>query len=589
MSFKWNLKNIYESFESESFLSDYNSLDKDIETLNNYAKNNFREESAINISNFINLLNLLYLKFTKLYNYASLNLSVNVKDTKAIRYDELLFKKLPYIKEAEVKFKKYLNSVYDIDDLISKNDNLKEYEFFIKECIKESSHMLSNEEEVLLSKLQSTGSNSFSNLHGQLTSTLMVDINMDGEDKKLPLPMIRNLAYSEDKEIREKAYYAEINAYKNIDLSAAACINGIKGEVILISKEKRYSSPLDMTLENSRMEKETLDVMIEAMVESLPIFRKYFKKKADLLGHAEGLPFYELFAPLNRGNGKEKEYSVEDARAYITSNFRTFSDKLASFADNAFEKRWIDGDIRDGKRGGAFCSNIHSIGESRILSNFSGTFSDVLTLAHELGHGYHGDCLKNEEYLNSNYPMPIAETASIFCETIVKRAAIKDGNEDEVFSILESSISDSAQVIVDILSRYYFESSVFNIREDHSLSVEELKEEMVNAQIKAYGDGLDKNFLHPYMWLCKPHYYYVDSNFYNFPYAFGELFSKGLYSIYLEKGEEFIPEYDKLLSITGKNSLIDIAKIMGVNLNSIEFWRGSLKLIEEDIEKFINM
>ena len=204
-------------------------------------------------------------------------------------------------------------------------------------------------------------------------------------------------------------------------------------------------------------------------------------------------------------------------------------------------------------------------------------------------HGYHGECLKDESYINSDYSMPIAETASIFCETIVKNAAIKEGSPEEAFTILEGSISDSAQVIVDILSRYYFETALFKIREDHALTPDELKEEMTKAQLNTYGDGLDKNFLHPYMWACKPHYYYVDSNFYNFPYAFGQLFAKGLYATYLEKGQEFVDEYDKLLAVTGKKSIADAAKIMNVDVNDIDFWRGSLKIIEDEIEKFINI
>lgn len=589
MSFRWDLSSLYTSFQSEEFMKDYNSLDKDIETLNNFAQNNFREESAINILGFINLLNSFYSKFTKLYTYSELILSVNVNDNAAQRYDELLFKKLPKIKSAEVKFKKYLGIIDNIDTLIENNQELKEFEFFIKDCINESSHILSDEEEVIIAKLQTTGSNAFTNLQNQVTSNLLISINLDGEDKKLPLPYIRNLAYSEKEDVRKKAYEAELNSYKDIELASAACLNGIKGEVITLSRERGYESPLHMTLERSRMEKETLDVMLQAMVESLPYFRKYFRKKAELLGHTEGLPFYDLFAPVKLGDKEERKFTREEARAYIVKNFAAFSPKLSAFADKAFENKWIDGEIRAGKQGGAFCSSIHAIGESRIMANFNGTLNDVITLSHELGHGYHGECLKDESYINSDYPMPIAETASIFCETIVKNAAINEGSPEEAFSILEGSISDSAQVIVDILSRYYFETSLFKIREDHALTPDELKEEMAKAQLETYGDGLDKNFLHPYMWACKPHYYYVDSNFYNFPYAFGQLFAKGLYATYLEKGQEFVDEYDKLLAVTGKKSIADAAKIMDVDVNDLDFWRGSLKIIEDEIEKFINI
>jgi len=334
------------------------------------------------------------------------------------------------------------------------------------------------------------------------------------------------------------------------------------------------------------MEIETLETMIAAMKESLPVFRKYLRRKGEILGHSNGLPFYELFAPM--GN-VEMEFDYEKGKAFVEENFRTFSNKLGDYARTAFDGQWIDVYPREGKVGGAFCSNLHMLGQSRIMLNYGNTFSDVVTMAHELGHGYHGDCLKEEEYLNSDYPMPIAETASTFCETIVKKAAIKTASKEEAFSILESELGDCTQVIVDILSRFIFEKNLFEGRKESSLSSNELKELMVEAQKEAYGDGLDPEYLHPYMWICKPHYYEAGYNYYNFPYAFGLLFAKGLYAEYLKRGEEFVKQYDKLLSVTGKLKVAEVTKIMNIDINSIDFWRSSLKIVEEDIEKFLEL
>ncbi|MGL5314890.1 MAG: M3 family metallopeptidase, partial [Peptostreptococcaceae bacterium] len=198
-------------------------------------------------------------------------------------------------------------------------------------------------------------------------------------------------------------------------------------------------------------------------------------------------------------------------------------------------------------------------------------------------------CLNGEEVLNTDYPMPIAETASTFCETIIKKAAIKGAKPKEALAILETEISGATQVIVDIYSRFLFEKQLFERRKESALGVEEIKEIMTNAQLEAYGDGLDPNYLHPYMWTWKPHYYDADYNFYNFPYAFGLLFAKGLYAKYLEVGGSFAKDYETLLSITGKNNLVDVAKSIGIDIQDIEFWRSSLKIIEEDIEKFIEL
>lgn len=588
MDLTWSLDELYTSFDSDEFKNDIDKCFKEIKGLKEWAQKELANQENVSskIEYYINSLNRLLNLYTKLHNFAELNLSVNVKDTRALQELEKLENIITEMTVPEVTFLKWLSSIKGLDEIIYKSKLLIEHNFFLSEQINKSRYILSDKEEIIISKLKNTGSGAWVKLQELLTSNLMVDIDIDGEQKQLPLSVVRNMAYEKEPLKRKNAYEAELKAYEKIEESSAACLNGIKGEVITTSKLKGYASTMERTLIDSRLDSVTLDVMLTAIREFLPVFHKYLKKKAELLGHKKGLPFYDLFAPVGEVN---KRYTYKEAMEFIAANFRSFSTKLADFAWRAYESRWIDVEPREGKRGGAFCANIHPIKESRILTNFDGSFSDVTTLAHELGHAYHGDCLKDETYLNSNYPMPLAETASIFCETIIKTAALKTADKEEGLSILENDLSDSTQVIVDIYSRFLFESEVFKRRENGSVSVGELKEIMLKAQREAYGDGLDHNYLHPYMWVCKSHYYYADYNFYNFPYAFGLLFAKGLYAEYLKKGESFVKEYDKLLSVTGKNLIADVAMIAGINIRSIDYWRGALKLIEKDIESFISI
>ncbi len=588
MDITWSLDSLYTSFESEKFKEDKKEFISQIETIKawTYKELENSENFLEKIEAFIQLENEFFNLFTKLYSYAELSLSVDAKNEEAMKTIENIEEIMTKLTTPQVQFEKWLSSLENIEDKIKISNVLKEHAFYISEIKNKSSYLLSEKEEVLLAKMKNTGSNAWTKLQEKLTSTLLVEMKIEGKEKKLPLPIVRNMAYDKDENVRKNAYEAELNAYKKIEDASAASLNGIKGEVITLCKLRGYSSPLEKTLMDSRMDKKTLEAMLTAIEESLPVFHKYYKKKGNLLGHENGLPFYDLFAPMGKG---DRQFTYEEAKEYIVNHFRSFSDKLGDYAKHAFENRWIDATPREGKRGGAFCQNIHGIKESRILSNFTGSFSDVTTLAHELGHGYHGECLKEETYLNSNYPMPIAETASIFCETIIKNAALKNASKEEAFTMLENDISDAGQVIVDIYSRFLFEKEVFERREEGSLSVEKLKEIMIKAQKKAYGEGLDHNILHPYMWVCKPHYYYANENFYNFPYAFGLLFAKGLYAKYLKEGNAFVKEYDHLLSITGKNNIVDIAKTAKVDIHSPQFWKNALKLIEKDIEKFINI
>lgn len=588
MNQRWRLDALYTSFDAPEYKRDVERLDKEIEKIQKWTVENFvdTQNASAKLEQYIMMMNEFYHLYTRLASFTHLTLSTEAKNEVALKYEDIFDQKATALTKPEVTFTKWLGKLEAIDEIIASSEYLKKHEFYIKEKANENKYLLSDEEEILIAKMKNTGSNAWAKLQEMLSSTLLVDVTVDGEQKMLPLPVVRNMAYSEDSKLRKTAFDAELASYKQIEVSSAASLNGIKGEVITLAKMRGYASPLEMTVLNARMDMQTLDAMLEAIRESLPSFHKYYRKKGELLGYKNGLPFYEMFAPM--GNADMK-FTYKEARDYIVKNFRTFSDKLADFAANAFDERWIDAESRDGKRGGAFCSNLHVIKESRILSNFDGSFSSMTTLAHELGHGYHGSNLMEETFVNAEYPMPIAETASIFCETIVKEAALKSASEEEAFTILENDISDAGQVIVDIYSRFLFESELFRRREESAVSVNELKEIMLDAQKKAYGDGLDHNQLHPYMWACKPHYYYATHNFYNFPYAFGLLFAKGLYAEYLRRGDEFVAAYDKLLSVTGKMKIADVTMEMGIDVRSIDFWRSSLKLIERDIEKFVNL
>ena len=585
---RWNLDKLYTSFESKEYVEDLEKLDELIKDFTDWSEKNLNlpEDAANKIETYLNKLINLTNVFTKLISFASLTSAVDAKNELALKYLDKLQMKYAETTKSFYQFKRFIASIEALDEIIESSQFLKEHRFYLNEIKLSTKYMLSQEEEVLISKMKNTGSKAWAKLQNMVTSTLLVDIEMDGELKKLPLPVVRNMAYSADKTLRKKAYEAELESYKKIEDTSCACLNGIKGEVITLCNLRGYKSPLEETLIKSRMDEKILKAMFTAIEESLPVFHKYFRKKAELLGHKNGLPFYDLFAPVGKIN---RTFTYEEAREYVVNNFRTFSDKLADFADHAFENQWIDAEPREGKSGGAFCSNLHPIKESRIMANFDGSFSNVITLAHELGHGYHGSCLTEESILNTSYPMPLAETASTFCETIVVNAALEEVGEEEKLSILESSLQDAGQVIVDIYSRFLFEDAVFERRKDHFLSVKELKDLMIEAQKKAYGNGLDHEYLHPYMWVNKSHYYSAERNYYNFPYAFGLLLSKGLYAKYLEDRKSFVKKYDEFLRETGKNNIADVVKIMDIDVYSVDFYRNSFKLIEKDIESFIEL
>lgn len=588
MELNWSLKELYSSFNSEEFIRDIEKISVIIEDINNWAievvKDN--ENIVLKLEEYIKRFSEFTVITSKVSSFIELSISVDTKNKEALKYSDILEGKLTKLVEASTKTNRWISNINDLDLVINKSELLKEHKFVFENIVSQSKYLLSDKEENIIANMKNTGSNAFAKLKDNLISTLKVDIDQDGEIKTLPLTVVLNMAYDKSSEVRKKAYEAEIASYKKVEEGVAAALNGIKGEVLTVCDFRGYKSPLEETLAESRMDEKSLDAMLSAMKESLPVFRKYLRRKAEMLGHKNGLPFYDLYAPISE---EDMKFSYEEACIFVEKQFRTFSNNLGDFALKAINNNWIDVNPKEGKVGGAFCENLHFIGESRFLLNYGDSFSDVITMAHELGHGFHGECLKNEAVLNSDYPMPIAETASTFCETIIKKAAVKEATKEQALAILETEIGDCTQVIVDIYSRFLFEKSLFEARKECALGVEEIKDLMIKAQKEAYGDGLDPNFMHPYMWTWKPHYYSADCNYYNFPYAFGLLFAKGLYAKYVEEGETFPEEYEKLLSITGKNKIADVTKVMGIDIHNKEFWVNSLKTIEEDVESFIEL
>lgn len=318
------------------------------------------------------------------------------------------------------------------------------------------------------------------------------------------------------------------------------------------------------------------------------MFRKYFQAKAKKLGK-ERLAWWDVYAPMGKTG---KLYSFAEARDLIVDNFEKFSPQLAELAKRAFDNNWIDAEQREGKRGGAFCMTIPVVKESRILSNFDGSFDQVSTLAHELGHAFHNYCIfkANKTELQRQYPMTLAETASIMCETIVTQAVLSRTHEpQEELALLEAQLNNASQVIVDIYSRFLFEKEVLERREKSELSPDDLNEIMERAQKATYGDGLDEQYLQKFMWTWKPHYYSPDAPFYNFPYAFGLLFATGLYAIYQQRGADFVPDYINLLASTGEDSAASLARRFGIDITRRKFWDDSLAIIAKQVDRYCEL
>lgn len=577
---EWNLNDLYTGYDSEAFQQDFAALDTHISAMNALAESLGQHDPHSTLKAIIEQLSAYQTLTRRLGAYLSLRQSANTADQQTVSMNSRFQIKTSQSALASTRFQKWI-AAQDLDAMIPGDPLFQQHAFWLQEIRSHAAHTLSDEVEDAIGKMELNGSNAWAQLQEYMTST--VAVTMDGQD--YTLSSIRNLAYSTDPTVRKKAYEAELKAYDKIKDAVCFALNSIKGEANTVSELRHFDSVLDMTLFNPRMRKETLDAMFTAIDEALPRFHAYLRHKAELLGYTDGLPFYELFALMGKST---RTFTTDEAKAYLIQNFTPFSKDVAGIIERAFDEEWIDFFPRKGKVGGAFCCNLPMLKQSRVLTNFDGSLSDVVTLAHELGHAYHGHRIENHSPLNTRYSMPVAETASTFNETVIMNAAIRDAaSDEEKMMLIESTLQDVTQVICDIYSRYLFETEVVEKRKDGFLFSDDLEDIMLRAQKKAYGTGLDHSQLHPYMWICKSHYYDAGLNFYNFPYAFGCLFAKGLYAQYQKEGPAFVDKYNRLLEATTVSSVEDVAAMAGIDITQPDFWRDSLAIVETMIDEFI--
>ena len=485
--------------------------------------------------------------------------------------NEVYLKAVAAAEEASVGYQRsedvFLRTLSSRKDEFSSPDLLP-YKKYLDDIVIESSHLMSPEEEALAAELSRSGSSAWERLMSTVTST----ISSDGKT----LTELRLLASDADRNVRVDAYEKEIELLSNHKNAIAACLNGVKGTVLTLERRRGWKDPLDRSLFSSCIDREILDCLISAMEESLPVFQSYFRMKARLLG-LEKMDFCDLFAPVGKS---DKTYSFDEARKIVVSSYSAFSPEMGAFAENAFSSGWIDAEPRKGRTGGAYDTFFPLVGESRVFCNFDGSYDSVSTLAHELGHAYHDSIVKDLPPSLSTYPMTLAETASIFGEMLVFDYVLSSSDEESKLPVIESFIQSAAQVIVDIYSRFLFERSVFDERRKGEISADRLSVLMLKAQEKAYGDGI--GIKHEYMWAVKSHYYSADFSYYNYPYAFGELFALSLYSMRNEP--EFPSLYKKVLRSTGMMDAASCAAIAGADIRSEEFWKKGFSVIAEYVE-----
>ncbi|MFB7301802.1 M3 family oligoendopeptidase [Heyndrickxia sporothermodurans] len=462
-------------------------------------------------------------------------------------------------------------------------DELKELYFVLNERREMAKEMLPKEQEALINALSVDGYHGWGEMYDTLVSQVKIPYEENGEVVELSVGQAHNKFSHPDRNVRAKIFENWEKAWDEKAELFAATLNHLAGFRLSIYENRKWNEVLKEPLSYNRMQKETLESMWEVISEFKKPLTEYLKRKAELLG-VEKLSWYDLDAPIGEVNS---HFSYQEGAEFIIQHFSEFGDQLARFTKKAFEDSWIEAEDRPGKRPGGFCTSFPVSGQSRIFMTYSGTPSNVSTLAHELGHAFHSYALKDVHPLNRNYAMNVAETASTFAEMIVADASVKNAkNDEERLALLEDKIQRTVALLMNIHARFLFETKFYEERKKGIVGKDRLNELMLEAQKEAYGDCLEE--YHPLFWASKLHFFITGVPFYNFPYTFGYLFSLGIYAQAQKEGKGYEDKYMALLRDTGSMKVEDLAKKhLNVDLSKRDFWEEGVKLCIKDIDEFL--
>ncbi len=483
-----------------------------------------------------------------------------------------------------------LRAVKDVPDEVFLNftqrENLKSGAYFLTRLREESEKRMNPENEILAADLGVDGINAWGRLYDTVSSKLEFEMEYpDGSTKTLPISQRRSLMEKPDRRIRKAAFEGGNKAWKTIEDTAAAALNAISGTRLTLNRHRGIDHFLEVALFQSSISRKTLDAMFEAIYGELDLPRSILRFKAGTMKR-DKIAWYDLGAPLDLPT--EQKLGWDEAKKIVRSSFSASYPRLGEFVEGTFAKDWIDWEPREGKRPGGFCTGSLLTKESRIFMTYNETLGDVLTLAHEEGHAFHSHVMSDIRPYAHFYPMTLAESASTFGEMILAEGILEDPSvgETEKALMLDTEINHGAIYLMDIPVRYEFEKAFYEERQKGEVSVSRLKELMAETQRRIFGDVLEEGGEDPYFWASKLHFYITGVTFYNFPYTFGYLLSRGLFSMFKSEGRDFLPKYEEFLRLSGSDTAENVAKrSIGRDLESPEFWVDSIHTLKEPFER----
>lgn len=458
--------------------------------------------------------------------------------------------------------------------------------FYLNEERRKMEDQLSPEMEALIHDLAVDGFDGWEDHYEQELSNLRVRVEANGEAQSIPFSQaFVQAAFSHDRRVRKAVGEEILNTCEANADRFASIFNHFAGFRNELYRIRDWSNPLKEMLDQNRIRETTISSLMNTLHEHKHLLHQFFQRKAEL-SKVDKLTWYDTQAPTYTS---ETSLTYDEAAQIIIRQFHSFSEKLGVFAERAFEQGWIDAEPSEHKRHGAFCASLPAAEESRVLLSFTGSYQDVVTLAHELGHAYHNLILHEQPGFARQIGTGLAETASTFLENLVLDAAIEHAEtKTDQLSLLEMKITNGLKYTAFIPAKFEFERAFYERRKHGALSADELVQLNTEKEEEWFkGTLADVN---GYTWMTIPHFYSTEKAYYNLPYTIGYLFSNGLYSMYLKEREGFPIMYDQLLENSGKRTMEELGReFLNEDLTGSDFWEASLEPLKDAVEKYIKL
>ena len=587
---KWDLSSYFPKFDGPHMRQFKSDLKRDIGELKKQTEymTDLTTENCFSWVSVLTTMEKLYSRLGHLSSYLNCLEAAHTENERYTLEQAGLAQLYAAFEKIKIDFQFVIkNTSEEVFHSLCEHPEVNEISYYLKRLKEQATYTMTRREEALASDLNIDGLSAWGRLYDKITGKLEFEYaNKSGVTERRPISQWRSLISNPDREIGRAAFEGGNRAWQSIEESCGAALNAIAGSRLTLYRHRKVKHFMDQALFDAAIGNKTLEAMHQAVSHNIELARDILRSKAHFLGR-KGIWFFEREAPLPLSTAGSFDWTA--ATEMVHSAFLSSYPALAKYFKGILKRDWVESEARPNKRPGAFCTGSSLIGEQRVYMTYYGSLGDITTLAHEVGHAWHGHLMKDLRPFSRRYPMTLAETASIFTEQLLIDSLHNNPNIDnrQKLALMDAELTDAAVFLLDITTRFNFEKQFYEERLEGEVPISRLKAIMTETQRNIYGDVLLADGEDPYFWASKLHFFITGTSFYNFPYTFGYLLARALYDQFRLLGDKLISDYESLMRISGSGTVEDVCqRALNIDITSPSFWGRAIQSLKNPLDRY---